>query len=109
MKEVAKRLAQTAGANPQKREGVSLPSTNESLAGKDKVMVFIKDDRHAISLFDAVLATAKTKPSAFLFVGLIPNNLPSGHTERFKGRVFRKLGQGLLRCREAGILGACES
>ncbi len=66
-------------------------------------MAFVKDDSRAVALFDAALQTATDTPSLFLFVSLIPGNLPSGHLERFKGNLFRKLGQGLLRCREAGL------
>jgi len=103
MDEAAKALIHAAGVNLCVKEETPLSTVNEALMGKDKIMVFVKDDNHAISLFDQALRTAETTPSAFLFVGLIPNNLPSGHTERFKGRVFRKLAQGLMRCREKDI------
>lgn len=66
-------------------------------------MVFIGNDVHAPSLFDEALRTGQSTPSLFLFVGLIPANLPSGHAERFKAKLFAKLGPGLMRCREAGL------
>lgn len=69
----------------------------------EKVMVFIKDDPKAITLFDQVIRQAEIRPSLFLIIGLIPNNLPSGHMERFKGSLFRKIALGLSRCREAGL------
>lgn len=65
-------------------------------------MVFVKDDHRAVDLFDRALELAST-PSLFLFVGLVPGNLPSGHLERFKGRLFNKLAQGLSRCRAASV------
>jgi hypothetical protein len=65
-----------------------------------RIMVFIKGDERTTSLFDAAIEQALTEPSLFLFVGLIPGNLPSGHLERFKGRLYRKLAQGLMRCRK---------
>ena len=77
---------------------------NETPAPKNKIMVFVGNDSHAVSLFDEAIHTADRTPSQFLFVGLIPNNLPSGHAERFKGNILRKLGQGLMRCRAANVL-----
>ena len=76
---------------------------SDPIHGRSHVMVFIKDDTRAHRLFDAVLDTAQREPSAFLFVGMIPATLTSGHTQRFTGGLFRKLAQGLLRCRKAGI------
>jgi hypothetical protein len=80
--------------------GVGQPAPAQ---GRSHVMVFVKDDTRAHRLFDAVLETARREPSAFLFVGMIPATLTSGHTQRFTGGLFRKLAQGLLRCRKAGI------
>lgn len=68
-----------------------------------KTMVFIGNDAHASRLFEEAIRTGRHTPSLFLFVGLIPGNLPSGHAERYKAKMFAKLGQGLLRCREAPL------
>jgi len=87
---------------------IIIPET-EQPGQREKVMVFIKDDPKAISLFDRVLERSETTPSLFLFIGLIPNDLPSGHMERFKGSLFRKIGQGLSRCRSAGLLWSLRS
>ena len=82
---------------------ISVPIDDASMADKKKIMVFIKGDNRAIPLFDMVLRMASEEPAIFLFVGLIPNNLPSGHAERFKSSLFKKLGQGLMRCRAAEL------
>lgn len=82
---------------------IPLPDESGVDGHREKVMVFIKDDPKAITLFDKVLERAEETPSLFLFVGLIPNNLPSGHQERFKGSLFKKIGQGLARCRAAHL------
>jgi len=87
-------------AHPQERIQFS---PNPVGSNRRKIMVFIKDDERAVSLFDAAIRQAEQKPSLFLFVGLIPGNLPSGHTERFIGRLYRKLSQGLMRCRQHGL------
>ena len=71
---------------------------------RQRIMVFLKGDERTTSLFDAVIQQALAEPSLFLFVGLIPGNLPSGHLERFKGRLYRTLAQGLLRCRRHHLL-----
>lgn len=82
---------------------ITVPSTDATVAGKQKVMIFIKEPDLAIELIECALRTATQRPSLLLFVGLIPNNLPSGHTERFKGSLFRRLAQGLTRCRTGDI------
>lgn len=82
---------------------LEIPHTETTQNGRQRVIVFIKDDSRAVPLFDAAIQTATDTPSLFLFVSLIPGNLPSGHLERFKGNLFRKLGQGLQRCRSAGL------
>ena len=92
------------GRESAKTENVSIPTDDTTGVNKRKVMVFIKDDNRAVSLFDAVLRKASKEPSVFLFIGLIPNNLPSGHAERFKGSLFKKLGQGLIRCRAKNLV-----
>lgn len=66
-------------------------------------MVFVSGDDRSVPLFDQVLSLAGKEPSSFLFIGLIPGNLPSGHLERFKGSLFKRLGQGLMRCRLANV------
>ncbi|WP_319467340.1 protein kinase [uncultured Pseudodesulfovibrio sp.] len=73
---------------------------NGSHKNKQKILVFIKDDERAVPLFDSAMQQAENEQSQFLFVGLIPDNLPSGHKERFMGRLYRKLGNGLMRCRQ---------
>lgn len=84
-------------------EKLSIPTDDATIDNKEKIIVFIKDDIRAVTLFDAALHYSTHTPSVFLFVGLIPNNLPSGHAERFKGNLFKKLGQGLMRCRAANL------
>jgi len=69
----------------------------------NRIMVFINDDHQSVSLFDVALDMAVQHPSMFLFVSIIPNNLPSGHAQRFKGNLFRKLNHGLMRCRAANV------
>lgn len=69
-----------------------------------RIMVFVKGDELTAMLMDTVLHMAEREPCAFLFVGLVPLNLPSGHEQLFKGRLFRRLGEGLRRCRRAGVL-----
>ena len=90
-------------AAPGNGGGIDPSDHSDQASGRSHVMVFVKDDTRAHRLFDAVLETAKREPSAFLFVGMIPATLTSGHTQRFTGGLFRKLAQGLLRCRKAGV------
>lgn len=82
---------------------IPVPETDATIADKQKVMVFIKEADLAIRLIDDALQMAQKTPSILLFTGLIPNNLPSGHAERFKGGLFRKLGQGLTHCRATDL------
>lgn len=81
-----------------------VPNDCPGNCANNKVMVFVKDDDRAVSLFDAAIRTAEIQPSMFLFVGLTPSNLPSGHEQRFKGAMFRKLSQGLMRCRSTRLV-----
>ncbi|BDQ35484.1 protein kinase domain-containing protein [Pseudodesulfovibrio portus] len=85
------------------RENIIPPPAATDRADNLKTMVFVKDDARAIPLFEEVLSIAQKCPAIFLFVGLIPNNLPSGHLERFKGNIFRRLGQGFMQCRTSGL------
>ncbi len=104
MTEAASILSQ-ASENPlPEEEKIVIPTQEQPSHPRKKVMVFIKADNRAIPLFDTVLQSASTEPAMFLFVGLLPGNLPSGHAERFRGNLFRKMGQGLLRCREKNVL-----
>lgn len=103
MDEAVSILAHACGQGRPPIEKIDIPPLDDSAADKNKVMVFVKDDNRAVSLFDATLRQAEDNPSVFLFVGLVPNNLPSGHAERFRGNMFKKLGQGLIRCRAAGV------
>lgn len=82
---------------------INIPSKESSLTNKERIMVFLKDTTQMASQFDTALEKAEDSSSVFLFVGLIPNNLPSGHTERFKGSMIKKLASGLMRCREQGL------
>nr|WP_321513784.1 protein kinase [uncultured Pseudodesulfovibrio sp.] len=103
MDEAADLLARTCGSPKRDTEVISIPSTNTSTKSKRRVLAFISDDNRAVPLFNTVLHMADTEPCVFLLVGLIPCNLPSGHTERFKGNLFRKMSQGLTRCRGADL------
>lgn len=81
-----------------------LPPIDEATpTERNRVMCFITDHSGSLAVFDEALRIAKDAPSIFLFVGLIPGNLPSGHAERYRGKLFRKMGQGLMRCREANL------
>jgi len=97
--EAVNTLRQCCGNAPSGIEAIVMQHEKEHSERPDKVMVFVKDDHKAISLFDHVIQQAKTTPSLFLFVGITPSDLPSGHFERFKGSLFRKLSHGLVRCR----------
>jgi hypothetical protein len=77
---------------------IAFPPSPDGQDG-EHLMVFISDDERAAPLFDAVIRRAAAGPCLLLFVGLIPGNLPSGHRERFAGNLYRKLAQGLIRCR----------
>lgn len=104
MSEAAEALGEYAATNPPSAtSSCMIPEQDASGEDKKRVMVFVKDDNRAVSLFNAALATARSEPSVFLFVGLIPTTLTYGHAQRFTGNLFRKLGQGLLRCRSAGL------
>ena len=91
----------TRGHAPE--ESIQPPKNEPTPHEKRRVMVFVKDNIRAVSVFDAVINAATETPSVFLFVSLIPGNLPSGHLERFKGGLFRKIGHGLLRCRQRNL------
>lgn len=80
-----------------------IPLPPGSKEKRNRVMVFVTSNSRAVPLFDASLRLAASTPAIFMFVSMVPGNLPSGHMERFKGALFRRLGQGLLRCREAGM------
>lgn len=95
--EAADILKEYGGGDDQEEQIVFSRSCSEQ--SRQRIMVFIKDDERAVPLFDAALQRASAEPSLFLFVGLAPANLPSGHLERFKASLYRKLGQGLMRCR----------
>lgn len=101
MADVATRLGEVAEVDTE-ITSIEIPQ-HTTAEGTEKVMVFINDDDRAVPLFDASLRHAAQTPSLFLFVGLIPHNLPSGHTERFQGTLLRKLGKGLLRSRAADL------
>lgn len=92
-------VASILGANPAsiKPLNFALP---QPIRKPKRVMVFIKGDSRTTALFDAIITKAQANPTITLFVALVPCNLPSGHMERFKGRLFRRLAHGLMRCRE---------
>ncbi|CCH49280.1 protein kinase domain-containing protein [Pseudodesulfovibrio piezophilus] len=96
-------LTRVTGTSSPPANAIPSSPLPSSAAERQKIMAFVKDDDHAVPLFDSCLALANRTPAIFLFVGLIPNSLPSGHHERFKGSLFRKLAQGLMRCRTASI------
>lgn len=101
---MAEAVSILAGFSDQPETPLPPPHARYGTTGpRQKVMVFIKSNDRAASLFEAALAMADSTPSLFLFVGLIPGNLPCGHTERYKGGLFRKLAQGLILCRSAGL------
>lgn len=101
MQEVARGMA--AFGAERRIEAITPMDAGADPHEKDRVMVFISDDHYSVSLFDAVLEIAAARPSMFLIVSIIPNNLPCGHTQRFKGSLFRKLNHGLMRCRAAKV------
>lgn len=68
------------------------------------VLVFVKGDELTPLMTDRVLAMAERENCAFLFVSLVPLNLPSGREQLFRGELYRRLGAGLARCRRAGLL-----
>lgn len=84
-------------------QDIQVPGLNSPTSTAEKVMVFIKDDHKTISLFDSVLRHPENASAMYMFVALIPNHLPSGHLERFKASLFRKISQGLVRCRGTDI------
>ncbi|QJB57542.1 protein kinase [Pseudodesulfovibrio sp. zrk46] len=96
-------LSEFGDQSVNENEIIHFPSSPKIERVRQKVMVFIKDDSRAVHLFNEAIRLAKGTPSLFMFVGLIPSNLPSGHMERFKGNLFRKLSHGLHRSREAGL------
>lgn len=100
--ELARQFAEYGETGIRERSGADVE--NDIPAGRRlRQMVFIKDDTRAVNLFDRVIELASGAPSLFLFVGMVPGHLPSGHMERFKGSLLQKLAQGLLRCREANV------
>jgi len=103
MDDVASVLTRTCDLPKSDMEPISITTGNASTKGRQKVLVFIGDDSRSVQLFNTTLQLAEAEPAVFLFVGLIPCNLPSGHTERFKGSLFKKMGQGLMRCRDADL------
>lgn len=103
MQEAAATLSSFSNAAVQPLPDIRSAVTNESLADRNRVMGFITDHSGSLGLFDEVLEMAKETPSIFLFVGLIPGNLPSGHAERYRGKLFKKMAQGLFRCRQANL------
>nr|WP_287410723.1 protein kinase [Pseudodesulfovibrio sp.] len=103
MDEIARQMAHTCSHLTLDKKKISIPTGNASTKDKKKILVFVSDDNRSVPIFDTALKLAEAKPSVFLFVGLIPYNLPSGHTERFTGNLFKKMSQGLLRCRGASL------
>ncbi|GAU07996.1 protein kinase domain-containing protein [Desulfoplanes formicivorans] len=101
--EVASILAEYGEWDDQDTQ-IVLPPLRFNNRHRQRIMVFIKGDERAASLFDAAIEQALAEPSLFLFVGLVPGNLPSGHLERFKGSLYRKLAQGLIRCRRHHLI-----
>ncbi|WP_147820583.1 protein kinase domain-containing protein [Salidesulfovibrio onnuriiensis] len=71
---------------------------------KQRVMVFIKPDRNAPSLFEEAISQARSQQAALLFVSLIPIQLAYGEMEQFKAHLFRTLANGLRQCREHNLL-----
>lgn len=102
MDEVATLLAETGQVPLPDLDPIPVPRPTASPRRRQRIMVFVKDDDRAIPLFEAALARATQTPAMLLFIGLVPHHLPSGHLERFKGTLFKKMRQGLMQTRAAG-------
>lgn len=69
----------------------------------ERIMVFVSGDDRVGEVFHAARVAAQQGPCIFLFVGLVPANLPCGHVERFKALLFSELGRGLWDCRSRNM------
>lgn len=103
METVTSTLVSESGLERTETHTIPVPANDATVADRQKVMVFIKDPDRAVEHIDEALRLAKQTPALLLFVGLIPNNLPCGHAERFMGGLFRRLGHGLARFRSSGL------
>jgi hypothetical protein len=64
-----------------------------------RIMAFVSADERAAEVFHAAREAVGERPCLFLFVAMVPSNLPCGHMERFKALLFTELGHGLWDCR----------
>jgi len=103
MGEAASILSEFHSSTEPRLQPMDVPFATESSGHRDRLMVFVKGDHKTESIFDTAISKSGKYPSTFLIVGLLPNNLPSGHMERFRADFFRRLGDGLARCRAAGL------